>query len=135
MFIRLQIRIFTESKNMLHPDTLRAISNAFNRFTHGTYSEMRDNLIRNHFPVDLQHAKYADIRRRSGQMTIYIDFDQPHRISTDKLPQIAEDVFSWCIREVLPDEVHNYSLTVTVKAYADNNMNIWKEATKGAWHV
>lgn len=129
------IQIFTESKNLMRPDTLQAIGKAFNRFTHGTYSEMKDNLMQNNFPIDLQHAASVDIRRRYGKMTIYIDFAQQHRISTDRLPQIAEDMFSWCIREVLPDEVHSYSLTVTVKDYADNNLNIWKEATKGAWHI
>lgn len=129
------IQIFTESKNLLRPDTLQAIGKAFNRFTHGTYSEMKNNLMQNNFPVDLQHSKSVDIRRRYGKMTIYIDFAQQHRISTDRLPQIAEDVFNWCIREVLPDEVHSCGLTVTVKDYTDNNMNIWKEATKGAWHI
>lgn len=127
------IQIFTDSKNYLPTDTLKAISKSFNRFTHGTYSEMKNNLIQNSFPIDLQHAASVDIRRRYGKMTMYIDFK--HRINTDTLPQIAEDVFSWCIREVLPAGVHSYSFTVTVKEYVDNQMNIWKEATKGAWHV
>ena len=98
------IRFYTDSRNNLPPDTLQSIGKAFNRFTHGSLEQIKDILIRNHFPLpEIAEAEIVSITRRSGTMSIGIHFPNSRKINTDRLPKIAEDMFSWCIREVLPD--------------------------------
>ena len=129
------ITISTDSKRCLLPDTLAAICEAFNRFTYGNCTEMKNSLTRSKFPVDLQYATEVNIRRRYGKMTIYIHFHRQHLINTDTLPQIAEDVFGWVVQEVFPNVRPRCGLLVEVKEYTDPKVNVYKQAAKGAWWI